>query len=204
MKNYFEPVPREWGYVAFIDELKPLIEQAKSFDIHDRQHDSDAFRGWRHHVSRLCTRISRSHVDSDTGLDHRQFRVMSYGSVSQKDKTAAFNRDMQDTLVELQHIVDQYQKYGEPKTKGGHALKAVPVVAPATSPTEPGSVAKTSEPEWPQKEKLTLYWLLKNLPLSAWAVVGALCVGAYSLGTAVGAWPSVQKWLEPSAKVAKP
>lgn len=200
MKNYF-PTTREWGYPAFIEELKPMIEEARAFDHHARRHDSEVFRVWRHKIGDLCTRISRSHMDSDTRLGQRSFMVQSYGSFTARDQAEAFDRDMHDTLIELQHIVDQYGKYGEPRMRAGYAPKAAPAAAPAAEPISP---AKAAEPEWPQKDKLTLYWLLKNMPMSAWAVVGALCVGAYGLGTTVGAWPSVQKWFEPPAKAAKP
>lgn len=205
MKDYFA-ASREWGYAAFIEELKPLIEQAKAFDFQARKHDSNDFRAWRHKVGDLCTRISRSHMDSDTRLGQRAFMVQSYGSFTARDQAEAFDRDLHDTLVELEHIVEQYGKYGEPKIRAGYARKAASAAELVAPPKVIGPVSppKVAEPEWPQKEKLTLYWLFKNMPLTAWAVLGGICVTAFSLGTTVGAWPSVQKWFEPPAKVAKP
>jgi hypothetical protein len=197
MKDYFAPVPREWGYPAFIDELKPLIEQAKAFDHHARKHDSEAFRAWRYKVSSLCTRISRTHLDSDTRVDERPFSGVPYGKLSAKD---VFDRDLNDTLVELDHMVEQFVKFGEPKTRLRVTPKTKTADAPSVQePQEPIKAPTVVEPEWPSKDKLTLHWLFKNMPASAWAWVGVFLVGAFGVGTTVGSWPVVQKWLEPAS-----
>jgi hypothetical protein len=209
MKDHFVPVRREWSYAAFIDELKPLIDQVKHFQPSDRRHDSQAFKTWQHKVSSLCSRIDRSHVDSTCGLDHRQFRVMSYGTKTSLQEMTAFDRDMRDTITELEHIVQQYEKYGEPmmkNTAAARAMKPADVVAQASRAQEPVLV-KPPEVEWPSH--LTMKWLWEHMPASAYAWVGGLVCAAFLGGIAVGGWPVFQKWLEPTpaatpAKSVKP
>lgn len=201
MKDYLAHAPKEFDYAAFIEDIAPLIAQAKAFGVGDRRQDGDVFRAWRHKVEDLLVKIKRTHVDVSCDLDQRQFRVMSYSSVSAKDQLSAFDRDLRDTLVELDHIVSWYEKYGEPKLRRGsfqQAAKASPeaVVAVVAPPIKP------ADPEWPQKEKLTLHWLFTNMPASAWAWLALFVGGAFTLGVTVGNWPSVQKkldqWSEPA------
>lgn len=206
MKDYFEPVPKEFDYAAFIDELIPLVEQARAFDVKDRQHGGDVFTAWRHKVEHLIIKIGRTHMDAHCDLSQRQFRVMSYSSISAKDQLNAFDRDMRDTLVELDHIIDWYKKYGEPKLRHGapkQVSKAEPVPA-ASTPLAP----KPVEPEWPREQELTLYWLFKKMPLSAWAWFVLFVGGAFAAGVTVGSWPVVQKklyqWVEPGTATIAP
>jgi len=55
------PVAKEFNYAAFVNELTPLIAQARAFGVSDGNADSQVFR---------------THMDSDTRLRHRQFRVL--------------------------------------------------------------------------------------------------------------------------------
>ena len=141
---------REWSYAAFIDELRPLTDQVKHFQPMHRRHDSQVFKTWRHMVSALCNRIDRSHVDSTCGLDPRQFRIMSYGTTTSLQQMTAFDRDMRDTITELEHIIQQYEKYGEPMMKNtaaaARAMKPAAVLAQVSSAQEPVPV-KSAEIE---------------------------------------------------------
>lgn len=210
--------PREFDYAAFVDELKPLVAEAESFDIADKAHDSAVFRAWRHRVEALIIRISRTHMDVDCDLNQRAFRVMAYGSVGRGDSLRAFERDLRDTLIELHHIIDWHAKYGEPKMRPGaiktakRVAEAVPATPPKPAampaPEDPPKPAKPTEPEWPSKEKLTLHWLFKHMPASAWGWLVLFVAGAFGAGVTVGNWPSVQKrfetWANEPAKAAAP
>ncbi len=199
MNDYFAPVVKEFGYAAFIDELKPLIEQARPFDVDARKHDSAIFRTWRHKVADLTTKISRTHMDSDTELMNRQFRVYGYSDGDQRVQLVAFESDLLETLIELDHMVEHYGRYGEPKLrqgarKGGSGASAgaalsAPVVAPVPA-----------EIEWPKGEKLTLYWLFKNMPTSVWVGFAIFVFGAFSAGVTVGNWPALQNKFARSAE----
>lgn len=203
MKDYLALGQRKWSYAAFIDELKLLIDQVKHFGPADRQHNSQVFKTWRHSVSSLCHRIDRSHVDSTCGLDQRQFRIMSYGATTSPQQIAAFDQDMRDTITELEHIVQQYEKYGEPvmkNTAAARAMKSADVV-PQAGPAQESVPVKPPEVEWPSH--LTMKWLWEHMPASAYAWVGGLVCAAFLGGIAVGGWPVFQKWFEP-ARVATP
>ena len=187
MKNYFASVQKEFDYSAFVDELIPLIDQARNLDISERRQDSDVFRKWRLTVSDLIIKVCRTHMDVNCGIDERQFRVMSYYGVTDRVQLKAFDRDMQDTLNELQNIVDWHNKYGEPgRRDGGRKAATEPASAPVME-VEPVPV-KASEPRWPQDNRLTLYWLVKHMPISAWAAVGVGLFAAFTFGTTVGSW----------------
>ena len=115
MSDPVAQVPKEFNYAAFIQELAPLIAQAKAFDVRDRRQDGDAFRAWRHKVQDLIVKINRTHMDVNCALGQRQFRVLSYGSVSAKDQLNAFDRDLRDTLVELGRVNTTGACCGKPR-----------------------------------------------------------------------------------------
>lgn len=102
-----------------------------------------------------------------------------------------FEKDMRETLIELDYIVEWNVKYGEPQARRPRAVKAAAIAADV--PAEAKSLA---EREWPQKDKLTLHWLYKNMPASAWLWLALFVAGAFAAGTTLGAWPVLQKRLE--------
>ena len=192
---------RPWGYDAFINELKPLIDEVKFFELKDRAWESDRFKVWRHKISSLCHKIDRSHVDSNCGIDLRQFRVM-WSTPSAYGQTEAFDRDMRDTITELEHIVQQYDKFGEPMMKNTAAARAMkPAAAVAVVEASIEAVAQ-SETEWPSH--LTMKWLWEHMPASAYAWVGGLVCASFLGGVAVGSWPVLQKWMEPAPVASAP
>lgn len=212
MTDSTTPPQGTWSYAAYIAALKPLIKEAKAFTVDQRDYESASFRKWRHTVSSLCTRIDRSHVDSTCGIDHRLFRLNGYGTRNyQQEKLEAFDRDLRDTLFELDHIVEQYVQFGEPAMKNTAAAKAMkpapqldPIPAMGAGPVAISEAGKPAPPEWPKAEKLSVKWIWENIPLSILVSLGAFCLATFAAGIAVGSWPVVLKWLEPPAKVAKP
>lgn len=203
--DFFAQVPKAFNYAAFIEELVPLVEHARKFETKDRHHNSDAFRAWRHKLDDLITNINRLRYDVNCKIAARRFFVATYSSVSAREQQECFERDLKDTLVELDHLIDWYKKYGDPKqdkTRAGQGLIEAKLGA------NPAAALAPPEPEWPQKEKLTLYWLFKHMPFSAWVAVALFVVGAFTFGITVGNWTSVQtilaKWAEPTPVKAAP
>jgi hypothetical protein len=60
-----------------------------------------------------------------------------------------------------------------------------------------------AEPEWPQKEKLTLQWLFQHMPVSAWAVVAGGLSAAFTLGMTVGGWDVTKQYFTSGKASAK-
>lgn len=118
--------------------------------------------------------------------------MLSYGSVSANEQLNAFNRDLTDSLVELNHIVEQYTKFGEPKLRHGADRKAERAEPAARAVPSEAQLDKPDVFEWPAKEKLTLHWLFKHMPASAWVWLALFVGGAFTLGVTVGRGPAMQ------------
>jgi hypothetical protein len=185
--DFFARVPRKWSYGAFIDELRPLIEEVKHFEPKDKDRDGDRFKVWRHKVSSLCHKIDRTHVDSNCDLDSRQFRVMSYNRVSSHEQREAFDRDMRDTITELEHIVQQYESYGEPALKNAAAARALKPDQPSTEVAGAAAPAPT-EREWPKGEKASWKWIRENIPFSVLYALGGFIVAVAVVSFGLGMW----------------
>lgn len=189
---------KEFTYSNFIDELKILFVQAKAFDESERHCKSERFLDWKHQLEDITTKISRTHMDSSPNLHNRWFRDLSTVRNSSRDKEA-FNRDLQDTLRELGRIINFYESHGDQqllrvKKKGN---------TPAAQALINSDPQKPIEPEWPAKDKLTLYWVIKNIPLSAWSWFFGALAAAFAFGVSVGNFPSVQKKFEQWVETAR-
>lgn len=109
------PAPRSFDYAAFISDLEPLIEAGKKFDASECRHDSQVFKAWKHEVSDLIHRIERQRYSINTRLNERLFQVATYGHVTNEEQRSRFERDLGDTLHELDVVVSNFSKYGDPK-----------------------------------------------------------------------------------------
>lgn len=178
-------VPTTFDYAAFISELTVLVDQAKSFGAADRCHGSALFRNWRHEVEDLIARVNRKKYDVNCNLGARLFRVASYGSVSAKQQSERFERDLQDTLSELDLVISRYMKYGDPMADMRPAMK---LVVQKTINDAQGALPAPLPDPLKVPEKVTLPWILHNVPVRMlwWALITAffLIGGAFSLGIA--------------------
>ena len=155
------------SYRQFVDELRPLIEQARAlFDL-DGIHENPAFRKWRHEVTDLIERIEDAGRSVNCSIGERRFDdIGSYTyTPSPRDRLAAFNRELQDTINELATIVERFEKFGDPKA----ADVAVAVATPLETP-----------------EKITAAWLWGNAAMSLWWIVIVAAVAIFGAGITVG------------------
>ena len=102
-------------YKDFIEELRPLYTEARSLFGNEQTHQSHAFRKWRHRVTALISRIEEQGYSVDCNISSRIFDVPSYGSVSRAERIAAYDRELQDTLNELESLIEHFDKYGDPR-----------------------------------------------------------------------------------------
>lgn len=154
-----------FDYENFIDEINALIDQAKNFSPSDKSYDSDAFRKWRHKTLDSIYRIEKLKYNINCNLTTRQFHIFGYGSYSKSQQDNVFNRDLSDTINELELIAEQYKTYGKP-----HEVKQTAA-----------NIAQTKK-GIDVPDKITMKWLLEHMPLSGWLTFFGLLGGAFSAG----------------------
>jgi len=201
-----EPVPpRPFDYAAFIAELRELIERARHFRKEVERYDTPTFRAWKHTLSDLLYRAQRLHRRPiNTRFHDREFRLLAH-TASEDDDALIFHRELTDTLIELDLVVQNYDKYGDPMA----GLKLTPVPSTPGAPVQvtnfgtmheivhnsldAGAPEQKKELEPP--EKVTLYWIFKHMSIGGWGTLIGLLAAAYALGASMGAWPLTQKLL---------
>lgn len=152
------------NYAEFVAEIEGLLGEGRSLFDRNDTHQDPSFRKWRHRLTVLINTIEGRGYSVDCDVQSRLFDIASYGDISKKDRINRYNQELQDTLNELETIVEHFKKYGDPKP----STVSVPVAQ-----------AK-SELEWPQK--VTLSWLAKHAPISLWLKVGGILITAFLLG----------------------
>lgn len=98
-------------YKEFVEELSPFIEEAEGLKRADRRDKDPNFRRWRHRVTELIIQIKEQGYSVSCPIYNRQFR----GFGDTLSKIEGYVRDLNDTIIELETIVDHYDKYGVPK-----------------------------------------------------------------------------------------
>lgn len=112
-------------YKDFITEIKPLLEEARSLFNADQLHENPQFRKWRHKLTTKINTIDEQGYWVNCGVESRSFDIMTYSSVSKKERLDVYNRDLQDTINELETVIDDFNKYGDPKTPKKESAKVI-------------------------------------------------------------------------------
>jgi hypothetical protein len=170
-------------YQDFIAELRTLIAAGGHLAQGSASHESPAFRNWRHNVQSLVAEAEQLgyRLPGKVTSKVRSYRALWSGA-TEKDHADAFQRELNDSLIELRFIVDNYDKYGE-------AVRTQ-LVGPEQQP------AALGEPE-----KVTIIWLAKNVSVSFWFKTASIAVAILLLGAALGhtAWfGTLVKWVKHS------
>ena len=142
-------------YAAFVDDLCQLTSRARAlFDKPDRVEDED-FRRWRHEVTDLISRIESRKYPINSHIVYRNFD--EHGSYShtpsRSERVAAYNRDLTDTITELETLISHFDKYGDPRADPAQPPAPVPMAAAA-----PGEPPRLQPPE-----RITPAWLWQLL-----------------------------------------
>lgn len=151
-------------YADVISELGRLAAEAKRLRTHSRMHLDPAFRRWRHEVETCLSQALSAgfEVPGIVRVHTRRFGV-SDRIIDDDEQFAMYQREMDDTVIELETIISNYQKFGEPEKRNSVDLKPR---------------------EWPAK--ITLAWLFHNAPLSLWIWLASALLAVFLLGTQVG------------------
>jgi hypothetical protein len=163
-------------YAEFIEEIRRLVTQGDSIlaDRHDRE--SRTFRNWRHSIQNTV-----SHA-KDIGLNLpgtfsssvRMYRA-NWAHATAHDNWQAFERDTGDTLAELRFLIDQFDRFGPPKSIAVADGAKLSLAAP---------------------EKVTARWLLDNVSVAMWAAGGAILVTVFLAGVTAAQVPIVRTIIE--------
>jgi hypothetical protein len=182
-------------YAAFIDELRGQLERARSLFDRARLGEDEEFRRWRHEVTDLMSRIASRKYRINCHLVSRNFDAPgSYThSPSKAERMAAYNRDLRDTITELETLVAHFEKYGDPKAEPTSQL------APESSVTVPPPPIE--QPKLRPPEKVTPAWLWQYAPVTLWLQGFGLLAASFVAGVAVG---QSALYAELSARVSGP
>ena len=169
--------PKLFDYDAFVAEIERMSAEALLFSWEDRNTSSHAFRKWRLRLEDLLRRVHHLGYTTTCDLSNRTF-VAFMGE--HEDSDAVFEEELTDTLQELDLIVENFSKYGDPgptKAKGSvaepsNAVIAAPKPQPLLSP-----------------ERVTIGWLLHNVSMTGWGTIVALLLAVFTAGTYLGKSP---------------
>lgn len=183
-----------FDYAAFIYELRALRDSYANPPLNHRNRESLTFKEWRHHVSDLIERMGKKGYDINCRISQRQFRVMSSGPTSPHLQQKTFDNAHAETMIELNTIISNFEKYGDPK--------ATPLAQALETLVPLGSAQK--EPLKFEKEA-TLSWYFKNTPVGTLWKFGGVSLAVISAAfyggmTKEKLWPEAK----PSAIASQP
>lgn len=154
-----------FDYTHFIEEITALIDQAKTFSASERSYDSDVFRRWRHRAQDSIYRIEKLKYNINCNISTRQFHIFGYGSFSKSQQDNIFNRDLTDTINELELIIEQYKAYGSPQGTRPDTLNEIKLKRGVD-----------------MADKITMKWLIEHMPLHGWLTFFGILAAAFSAG----------------------
>lgn len=161
-------------YAGFITEIRRLVAEAKHLRSSKEMHLDDHFRKWRNELEGVLSQIAQVGflLPCTVRVEVREFGYTSNERIPETERLGWFQTEMDDTINELDLIIDSYQKHGEP---------------PKADSKKPSSAG------WP--EKVTLSWLYHHAPISLWLKVGTVAIAIFAAGAYVGQNEIYQKAL---------
>lgn len=165
-------------YEDFITELGHLAVAAKKLRSAETMHEDTGFRKWRNQLEGILNQITSQGylLPCPCRVHHRAFSFTP-NNVTFDEQRDSYQMEVDDTINEIEFIVESYENYGEPQ-KGGQS-------------TDQGL----------DSEKITLSWLFHNAHISLWVwVVGVLftVLGvALGIGIAIGQSKFYQEYVAP-------
>ncbi len=152
-------------YTSFIIEIERLAAEAEKLRVASKMHLDDNFRKWRHELEGVLSQIAQVGylLPGQVRVKGRSFGYANNDRIADSVKFQWYQTEMDDTIIELNFILDSYLKHGEPpKGTQTNALKR----------------------EWP--EKITLSWLYNHAPIGLWITVVSMALAIFLAGIYVG------------------
>lgn len=109
-------------YKEFIEELTSLLGRANLLFSAPRLKDSQDFKRWKKELEMLFIAIEEEGYQIQCGVISRDFSVFSpYGPTpTAQHRTEAFNNDLQETIHEMEILINNFHKFGEPSRAGSN------------------------------------------------------------------------------------
>jgi hypothetical protein len=161
-------------YEQFIEEIRRLVAQGADLLEEGATAGTYEFRKWRHEAQSTVTNAENLgfSLPGKFNSSMRAYRA-TWTSATPKANRDEFLREMGDSLNELRFLVDQFDKFGAPKPK---------------QPSVPEAKAPLAAPD-----KVTVGWLIHNVSLTGWTIIGGLALGLLSVGYAAGRYDTLRK-----------
>lgn len=171
------PCKPMFPYAVFINELRQLAERGQAlFDKQNRAEED--FRRWRYEVADLISRIELQKYRINCRIVYRN--IDEHGSYTYApaptERLAAFNRDLTDTITEINSLVSHFDKHDAPN------------VVPSTPPARTLFVdpVGTEPPKPHPPEKITPEWLWRHVTVTLWLQGAVLLAAVFAAGIGLG------------------
>ena len=113
-------------YPAFIKELGPLVEEARVFRNAQKMHKDERFRKWRNKLEGLLSQIVQADYLLPCPVRTKSRHFGGYGyTPDERQKELLFQSyqtEIDDTINELELVIDSYKKFGEPPKSPARGL----------------------------------------------------------------------------------
>jgi len=148
-----------------------MVAEARKLRNSRRMHEDERFRKWRNELHGLLSQIVQVDYLLPCAVRESARRYGSTNSVSHTDDEIFkwYQTEIDDTINEMEFIIDSYKKHGEPP-KGGASAAAL---------------------EMPKV--VTASWLFHHAPIGFWVKVGTVAVAIFGFGLFVGQSELYQK-----------
>lgn len=167
-------------YAQFIDEIRPLRSQIDDLRHEAGLSNSAAFKKWNHALLMLVSGVkSRGYRNTGCYIEGRIFT--HHNPWSNTDAATYFNAELDDTMIELDNIISNFEKYGDPKppTPVAPPVKELPAALEA-APAPPTFATL------PKPGELTWSWVSTSVPFAYWYLAAGAAVALAGIGFQAG------------------
>lgn len=151
-------------YSGFIQELERLVPEAKKLRSAKKMHEDERFRKWRNELHSLLSQIVQVNYLLPCPVRESTRRYGSTTNVSLTDAEIfkSYQTEIDDTINEMELIIDSYKKHGEPPRRdtGSSGLEMPKVI--------------------------TASWLFHHAPYGLWLKIGAILITIFGFGVFIG------------------
>jgi hypothetical protein len=165
-------------YQQFVDELKRLDTEAAELRNTRRMDQDPKFRSWRPELESLIHQIARAGylLPNPINVRGRAFGGSNLGHEAEDALFAEYQRDIDDTRIELGLVIGNFQKFGVPAIQN----------AVSTNVTNPGPSASAGALQ--VTEKVSLAWLWEHVPFKFWWSAAGILIATFWAGVYIGKW----------------
>lgn len=162
-----------YDYATFIEELRERDAEVPELMAKHALHKDMDFQRWKHAVIDAIQRIEAQNYVIHCDVVHRRFSLLiSFGQSTPREQRQYFQNDLGQTQIELRQLIDNFEKYGDPRAQAKEPEDAVEFGAkPATLVLPP---------------QITIQWVMEHVPVSWWCTAGGIVFASFMGGVSIG------------------